>query len=154
MIRKTAITYGTFDLFHIGHLRLFKRIKEFADYLIVGVSTDEFNLEKGKKSIIPFENRIEIIKNIKCVDQVIPEANWNQKIDDIKKFKIDYFVMGEDWEGKFDFLSKYCKVIYLPRTVGISSSSLKNSLMKIKNIKLESLNEAINLLIQVKDQLS
>jgi len=153
-MKKTAITYGTFDLFHVGHLRLFKRIKEFADILIVGVSTDEFNLEKGKKSIIPFENRIEIIENLKCVDLVIPETSWEQKLDDIKKFKVDYLVMGEDWKGKFDFLAQYCKVIYLPRTDGISSTALKNSFIKIKNIKLESLNEAIKLLYQIKDQLS
>ena len=125
---KRVITYGTFDLFHIGHLRLLKRARELGDYLIVGVSTDEFNRLKGKKSIFPFEERKEIVESIKFVDKVIPEKNWEQKIEDIKKYNIDIFVMGDDWEGKFDFLKKYCEVIYLPRTENISSTLLKDRL--------------------------
>ena len=125
---KRVITYGTFDLFHVGHLRLLKRARELGDYLIVGVSTDEFNRLKGKKSVFPFEERKEIVESIKFVDKVIAEENWEQKIDDIKKYKIDIFVMGDDWKGKFDFLKKYCEVIYLPRTENISSTLLKDRL--------------------------
>ena len=125
---KRVITYGTFDLFHIGHLRLLKRARELGDYLIVGVSTDEFNKIKGKKSVFPFKERKEIVESIKFVDKVIPEVNWEQKVDDIKKYKIDIFAIGDDWKGKFDFLKKYCEVIYLPRTKDISSSILKDRL--------------------------
>lgn len=100
---KTVITYGTFDLFHIGHLRLLQRAKALGDKLIVAVSTDEFNLQKGKRAIMPFEHRVEIIKNLKCVDMVIPEESWEQKIEDIKRYKVDIFVMGDDWKSKFDF---------------------------------------------------
>ena len=125
---KRVITYGTFDLFHVGHLRLLKRARELGDYLIVGVSTDEFNRLKGKRSVFPFEERKEIVESIKFVDKVIAEENWEQKIEDIKKYNIDIFVMGDDWKGKFDFLKKYCEVIYLPRTENISSTLLKDRL--------------------------
>lgn len=152
-MKKIAITYGTFDLFHYGHLRLFQRIKEFADYLIVGVSTDEFNQLKGKKTIIPFENRIEIVRNIKYVDEVIAEESWEQKINDIKKFKVNYLVMGDDWKGRFDELQQYCEVIYLPRTDGISSSTIRNSLYEIKNLNIKSINSALEILQQIRNQL-
>ena len=128
---KRVITYGTFDLFHIGHLKLLKRARELGDYLIVGVSTDEFNKLKGKKSVFPFEERKEIIESIKFVDKVIDENKWEQKIDDIKKYNIDIFVIGDDWKGKFDFLKDYCEVVYLPRTENISSTFLKK---KIKGV--------------------
>jgi len=153
-MEKTSITYGTFDLSHIGHIKLFQRIKEFSSKLIVAVSTDEFNLTKGKKSIIPFENRFEIIKNLRCVDLVISEESWDQKISDIIEFKVDNFVMGSDWEGKFDFLKKYCEVIYLPRTEGVSTTLIKNSISDLKNINVESINNALNLLQQIRSQLS
>jgi glycerol-3-phosphate cytidylyltransferase len=120
-----VITYGTFDLFHIGHLNLLRRAKNFGDKLIVAVSTDEFNLSKGKKTVISFEDRAEIVKNINCVDLVIPETSWDQKIQDVQKYNVTTFVMGNDWEGKFDFLKEYCNVVYLPRTGGISSTDLK-----------------------------
>ncbi len=145
-MEKTSITYGTFDLSHIGHIKLFQRIKEFSSKLIVAVSTDEFNLTKGKKSIIPFENRFEIIKNLRCVDLVIPEESWDRKISDIIEYKVDNFVMGSDWEGKFNFLKKYCEVIYLPRTEGVSTTLIKNSISDLKNINVESINNALNLL--------
>ena len=106
---------------HIGHLKLLQRIKNLGDRLIVAVSIDEFNTLKGKKTIIPYEQRAEIVSNIKCVDLVIPENNWEQKIEDIKKYNVDIFTMGHDWEGKFDFLKEHCEVVYLPRTEGISS---------------------------------
>ena len=125
---KKIITYGTFDLFHIGHLKLLQRLSELGDELIVAVSTDEFNQEKGKKTIIPFEQRAEIVSNIKCVSQVIPESCWEQKIEDIKKYNIDIFAIGNDWEGKFDFLKEHCEVNYLKRTEDISTTKLKESL--------------------------
>jgi glycerol-3-phosphate cytidylyltransferase len=123
-----VITYGTFDLFHIGHLRLLKRVKELGNHLSVSISTDEFNSVKGKKTLIPYEQRKEIVENIKCVDLVIPETCWEQKIEDIKKYEIDIFAMGNDWDGKFDFLKEYCEVIYLPRTEDISSTEIKKQM--------------------------
>jgi glycerol-3-phosphate cytidylyltransferase len=122
---KNVITYGTFDLFHIGHLRLLERAKSLGDKLIVGVSTDEFNVKKGKRSFIPYQHRMEIVLSMKCVDQVIPEEDWEQKTNDIKKYNIDTFCMGGDWEGKFDFLKEKCKVVYFDRTSGIDSTSLR-----------------------------
>ena len=124
----TVITYGTYDLFHIGHLKLLQRAKELAGpegKLIVGVSTDRFNWEeKRKKSAIPYEQRAEIVGALKCVDMVIPEDDWDMKRD-ILQYKVDIFTMGGDWEGKFDQLKEVCKVVYLPRTEGISSTELK-----------------------------
>jgi len=124
----TCITYGTFDLFHIGHLNLLKRIKDMCSNLVVAVSTDEFNELKGKKCVIPYEQRAAIVSGLKYVDKVIPENNWEQKIDDVKKYNVDCFVMGNDWEGKFDFLKDFCEVFYLPRTEGISTTDLKQRL--------------------------
>ena len=126
-IRK-VITYGTFDLFHIGHLRLLQRVKNLGNHLTVAISTDEFNAIKGKKTLIPYEQRREIVENIKCVDQVIPETCWEQKENDIKIFNIDIFAMGNDWQGKFDFLRDYCEVVYLPRTDDISSTDIKKQM--------------------------
>ncbi len=125
---KRVITYGTFDLFHIGHLNLLKRAKALGDYLIVAVSSDEFNLQKGKVCKIKDTDRMQIVEAIKYVDQVIPETSWDQKIEDVKKYGVDVFVMGDDWKGKFDFLKDYCEVVYLPRTEGISSTQLKEEL--------------------------
>jgi len=132
MIKRTIITYGTFDLFHIGHLRLLQRLKKLGTKLIVAVSTDEFNNLKGKKTLIPFEERIEIIKNIKGVDIVIPEKSWEQKASDIKKYDVDIFAIGDDWYGKFNDLEEICEVLYLERTLGISSSQLKQNIKKSK----------------------
>ena len=125
---KTVITYGTYDLFHIGHLNLLKRAKALGDYLIVAVSSDDFNLQKGKVCEIKDTDRMAIVEAIKYVDKVIPETSWDQKIDDVKKYNVDIFVMGDDWKGKFDFLKDYCEVVYLPRTEGISTSGLKNDI--------------------------
>ena len=127
---KRAITYGTYDLFHIGHLRLLKRIADMADELYVAVSSDEFNALKGKKCIVPFENRKEIVEALRMVTKVIREDNWEQKKDDIQKYGCDLFVMGSDWTGKFDFLKDYCDVIYLPRTEGVSTTEIKQ---EVKN---------------------
>lgn len=134
---KIVLTYGTFDMFHIGHLNLLNRLKRLGDKLIVAVSTDEFNSIKGKKTLIPFEQRALIVQNIKCVDMVISEKKWEQKIDDIKKYNVDIFAMGDDWKGKFDFLKDYCEVIYLPRTQNISTTELKKELNKYLGISDE-----------------
>lgn len=129
---KTVITYGTYDLFHIGHLRLLQRARKLAGQdgrLIVAVSTDRFNwIEKHKKCAIPDRDRMEIVGALKCVDIVIPEDNWEQKKEDIIKYGVDIFVMGDDWEGKFDSLNELCDVVYLPRTPDVSSSGLKEEL--------------------------
>ena len=129
---RTVITYGTFDLFHIGHLNLLRRAKELGDYLIVAVSTDEFNAIKGKKCKIRDVDRMEIVRAIRYVDKVIPETEWEQKSKDIKKYNVDILVMGDDWKGKFDDLRDECEVVYLPRTVGISTTQLKTELRESK----------------------
>ncbi len=126
-MEKKVITYGTFDLFHYGHLQILKRAKALGDYLVVAVSTDEFNEIKGKKCVYPFKHRSEIVAAIQYVDEVIAEENWEQKADDIKRHNIDIFVMGDDWKGKFDDLNQYCNVVYLSRTPDISSSYLKSN---------------------------
>lgn len=150
MSKKTILTYGTFDMFHIGHLELLKRLSNLGDKLIVAVSSDEFNEIKGKKTIIPYEQRASIVEAIKYVDMVIPEHNWEQKVEDIKKYNIDIFSMGNDWEGKFDELKEYCEVIYLPRTDGISTTQLKTSLNKISDINIEDINKAFEILQRLK----
>ena len=127
-MRKTVITYGTFDMFHIGHLRLLQRLAALGDYLIVAVSTDAFNELKGKKTLIPYEQRAEIVANLQCVDLVIPEQSWEQKAQDVAKYKVDVFAMGDDWQGKFDFLKTDCEVVYLPRTLDVSTTQLKAAL--------------------------
>ena len=125
---KKVITYGTYDLLHVGHINLLRRAKELGDYLIVGLSTDEFNAGKHKEAYHTYEDRKIILESIKYVDEVIPEATWEQKIDDVVNNKVDIFVMGDDWKGKFDFLEDYCEVIYLPRTAGISTTKIKTDL--------------------------
>ncbi len=125
---KTVITYGTFDMFHIGHLRLLQRLAALGDRLIVAVSTDDFNALKGKKTLIPYDQRAEIVANIQCVDLVIPEQNWDQKAQDIAKFNVDVLAMGDDWQGKFDFLKSECDVVYLARTQDVSTTQLKIAL--------------------------
>lgn len=125
---KRVITYGTFDMLHPGHINLLRRAKELGDFLIVALSGDEFNALKGKKSYYTFEERKQVLEAIRYVDMVIKEENWEQKHTDVKDHAIDVFVMGDDWEGKFDFLKEQCEVVYLPRTVGISTTKIKNDL--------------------------
>lgn len=126
---KRVITYGTFDLLHYGHINLLRRAKELGDYLIVGLSTDDFNWNcKNKKCYFSYEERKQLLEAVRYVDLVIPEENWTQKVEDVKLYKADIFVMGNDWEGKFDFLKDYCEVTYLSRTPEISSSQIKNEL--------------------------
>jgi glycerol-3-phosphate cytidylyltransferase len=125
---KKVITYGTFDILHIGHINLLKRARSLGDKLIVGLSSDNFNAQKHKSALLNYHNRKVVLEAIRYVDMVIPEISWEQKILDIQKYNIDIFVIGDDWEGKFDFLKEYCKVIYLSRTDGISTSQIKNEL--------------------------
>lgn len=133
---KRVITYGTFDLLHYGHINLLRRAKKLGDYLIVALSTDEFNWKsKHKKTYFSYKQRKQLLEAIRYVDLVIPEKNWNQKISDMKEYNIDTFVMGDDWKGKFDFLKKEnVNVIYLPRTPEISSSRIKRDLNDTKEV--------------------
>ncbi|MBC1229318.1 glycerol-3-phosphate cytidylyltransferase [Listeria booriae] len=125
---KKVITYGTFDLLHWGHIKLLERAKALGDYLVVAISTDEFNRLKHKEAYHSFEHRKLILEAIRYVDEVIPENEWEQKIQDVKDHNIDIFVMGDDWKGEFDFLKDYCEVVYLPRTTGISTTKIKDDL--------------------------
>ncbi|MEU3330795.1 adenylyltransferase/cytidyltransferase family protein [Glutamicibacter creatinolyticus] len=151
---KTVLTYGTFDLFHIGHLNILKRLKEQGDRLIVGVSTDEFNAIKGKKPVVPFEQRIEIVKAIKYVDEAIPEETWAQKREDIAKYGVNVFGIGEDWRGKFDDLDDEVEVIYLPRTSGISTTEMKRVLSEFDERHVQSLKNTLDTLSQIVKELS
>lgn len=130
---KKVITYGTFDLLHYGHINLLRRAKQYGDYLIVALSTDEFNWnQKHKKSYFSYEQRKNLLEAIRYVDLVIPEESWEQKISDVQEFRVDTFVMGDDWAGKFDFLEDYCEVVYLPRTPEISSTQIRQELKNPK----------------------
>lgn len=127
---KRVITYGTFDLLHYGHVNLLRRAKEQGDYLIVAISTDEFNWnQKQKKCYFSYEIRKQLVEAIRYVDLVIPEESWEQKMSDVKEYHIDTFVMGDDWTGKFDFLKdEGVDVVYLPRTPEVSTTQIKKDL--------------------------
>ena len=125
---RRVITYGTFDLLHYGHINLLKRAKALGDYLIVALSSDEFNSVKGKRCYFPYAERRKLVEAIRYVDLVIPETCWEQKITDIQELRADVFVMGDDWTGKFDFLMEHCEVVYLSRTPEISTSRIKQEL--------------------------
>jgi len=132
---KRVLTYGTFDLLHFGHIRLLKRAKNLGDYLIVALSTDEFNLrEKGKKTYHSYETRKEMLEALRVVDLVIPEQNWEQKADDVKRYEADIVVMGGDWAGsdKFEYLKEFCEVCYLDRTEGVSTTQIKEELKLVE----------------------
>lgn len=133
VVLRKILTYGTFDLLHLGHINLLQRSKELGDHLTVGLSTDDFNIVKSKKSYHNYEARKLILESIKYVDMVIPENNWDQKVRDVITNAIDVFVMGDDWEGEFDYLKDYCQVIYLPRTAGISTTKIKKDLLVVSN---------------------
>lgn len=126
MKNKTIITYGTFDTFHFGHWNLLKRASELGDKLIVGVSSDEFNLIKGKKCYHDYNTRKGIVESLRFVDETIKEESWEQKVFDIKRHDVAVFSIGDDWKGKFDFLQEFCEVVYLPRTHDISSTLMKS----------------------------
>lgn len=145
---KRILTYGTFDLLHYGHIRLLKRAKELGDYLIVAVSTDEFNAIKHKKAYHDYETRKKMLEAVRYVDLVIPENNWEQKIDDVKTYHVDVVVMGSDWAGsdKFDYLKDYCEVVYLDRTEGISTTKIK------KDLKLQPARDNVNQIPETEDE--
>lgn len=126
---RRVITYGTFDLLHYGHIHLLRRAKEYGDYLIVALSTDEFNLaEKNKKSFFTCDQRKQLLEAIRYVDLVIPEERWDQKLSDVKEYHVNTFVIGDDWKGKFDYLKDVCNVVYLSRTPEISTTQIKTQL--------------------------
>lgn len=127
---KRILTYGTFDLLHYGHINILKRAKALGDYLIVALSTDEFNAIKNKKAYHSYETRKKMLEAIRYVDLVIPENTWEQKVQDIQKYHVDVVVMGDDWAGsdRFNYLQEYCEVVYLPRTPGVSTSKIKQEL--------------------------
>lgn len=127
MKQSTVITYGTFDLFHFGHVRLLKRLKSLGDRLIVGCSTDEFNAIKGKRTVIPYDQRLEVLASCRYVDDVFPEENWDQKRSDVIAHGATIFAMGDDWAGHFDALQDIVQVIYLPRTEDISTTDVKRT---------------------------
>lgn len=140
-------------MFHIGHLNLLRRLHEMADRVIVAVSTDEFNDGKGKKVMIPYEQRADIVQAIRYVDLVIPETSWDQKEDDIDKYNVDIFAIGKDWENKFDFLKNRCEVIYLDRTKNISTTFLKKSLTRFLSISHDDLRNAFDILELLRKEL-
>ena len=125
---RKVITYGTFDMLHYGHINLLRRAKSLGDYLIVALSTDEFNRTKGKECYFSYEQRRLLLEAIRYVDLVIPEASWDQKISDVQEFRVDTFCMGDDWKGKFAFLEPYCEVVYFGRTPEISTTRIKDEL--------------------------
>ena len=128
---RRVITYGTYDLLHYGHINLLRRAKELGDYLIVALSTDEFNWNsKQKKCYFSYEKRKQLLEAIRYVDLVIPEENGEQRVQDVQELRVDTFVMGDDWKGKFDFLKDFCEVVYLERTPEISTTIIKKDLGK------------------------
>ncbi|WP_242618794.1 glycerol-3-phosphate cytidylyltransferase [Alteromonas sp. KUL49] len=141
---KTVLTYGTFDLFHVGHVNLLRRLRALGDRLIVGLSSDEFNAIKGKKSFYSYEERKNILLASQYVDEVIPENNWEQKVDDVKKYNVDIFGMGSDWTGKFDELKHNCEVVYLDRTKDISTTEVKQSLSGLNADKIKELEKSLH----------
>lgn len=149
---KRIITYGTYDMFHIGHLKLLERLSLMADELIVAVSTDDFNALKGKKTLIPYKQRAAIVEAIKYVDFVIPEYSWEQKKYDIEKYNIDIFAIGDDWEGKFDHLKGFCEVVYLPRTQEISSTYLKETLGVFNRLSNEDFENVFEVIRQMRSE--
>jgi glycerol-3-phosphate cytidylyltransferase len=130
---KTVLTYGTYDLLHKGHVLLLERARNLGDRLIVGLSTDAFNELKGKRCFYSYEERYLILSAIRHVDMVIPEEDWEQKVSDIQAYDVDVFVMGDDWEGKFDYLTDYCEVVYLPRTENVSTTEIIEAIGRRQN---------------------
>lgn len=146
---KVVVTYGTFDLFHVGHVRLLERLSQLGDKLIVGVSTDTFNMSKGKKSFFSYEERAEIVASCKYVDEVFPEEKWEQKVEDIINNNVAVFAIGEDWKGKFDFLEEYCEVVYLSRTRDISTTEIKERLSTISEESMQDLEASLHSMIEI-----
>ena len=153
MTMTTIVTYGTFDLYHVGHVRLLKRLKQLGDRLVVGLSTDEFNVLKGKNVVIPYKDRREILLSCRYVDSVFEENSWEQKREDLVREKADFFAIGDDWAGKFDDLEDVVKVIYLPRTKDISTTELKTVLSYLNKEKVSELTNLLENLSNVVKQL-
>lgn len=139
----TVITYGTFDLFHIGHVNLLRRLRALGDRLVVGCSTDEFNALKGKKTVMPYDHRAQILASLRFVDDVFPERSWDQKREDIRRERADIFAMGDDWAGKFDDLSDACEVVYLPRTRDVSTTEVRQWVNGLHAEKIGELRAAV-----------
>jgi len=149
----TVITYGTFDVFHVGHVKLLARLRGLGTRLVVGCSTDEFNALKGKRSLMPFEHRAEILRACRYVDGVFPEEGWDQKRADILRERADIFAMGDDWVGKFDELGDICRVIYLPRTENISSTEIRQLARSLHEEQVQAVKAAARHLMHTIDRL-
>ena len=141
---KTVITYGTFDIFHAGHVRMLRRARELGDRLYVGVSTDEFNIQKGKRSLFTYEERAEIVGANRHVDGVFPESSWEQRRQDIERYGAAVFVIGDDWAGKFDHLNDMVNVVYLPRTPSVSTTEVKASLRGFSTQQVDALRSGVD----------
>ncbi|MEJ5230088.1 MAG: adenylyltransferase/cytidyltransferase family protein [Pseudothermotoga sp.] len=154
---RTVLTYGSFDLFHIGHLNFLQKARDFGDRLVVGVTTDEFDLLKGKVDLFNYEERAKVVESIKYVDEIFPAKGWEEKIEDIEKYKPHVIVASEEWREKYEPLRKLCRVEFLPRTQGISSSRLRHLLNAIEELTatLESLpiNERQEILTLIREKL-
>lgn len=146
---KTILTYGTFDLFHLGHLNMLERLRGMGDRLIVGVSTDEFNLLKGKRSVFSYAERSRIVAALRCVDLIFPEDSWQQKSQDISKYAVDVFGIGADWRGKFTDLESLCDVVYLERTPSISTTDVKQSLAKLDEKQIQLIKESLDSVMSI-----
>lgn len=149
----TVVTYGTFDLFHVGHVRLLRRLRELGDRLVVGLSTDEFNEVKGKKVIIPFSDRKEILLSCKYVDDVFEEKCWEQKREDLTRESADIFAIGDDWSGRFDELEDIVRVLYIPRTKDISTTELKTVLRQFDEDKISEIKNVTSHLLELTQKL-
>lgn len=146
---RVVLTYGTFDLFHIGHVRLLHRLRALGTSLVVGLSTDKFNAEKGKQSVIPYDARKEVLLACRYVDKVIPEDSWDQKADDIRREKASVFAMGDDWAGRFDELADLCEVVYLPRTRDVSTTDIKGWVTSLRNEQVAEITLTVDRLRQL-----
>jgi glycerol-3-phosphate cytidylyltransferase len=146
---KVVITYGTFDLFHIGHVNLLRRLRELGDRLVVGVSTDEFNAVKGKRTMVSYQHRAEIVAACRYVDKTFPEIRWEQKREDIERERASIFAMGDDWVGKFDDLRDVCEVVYLPRTRDVSTTELRQYINALHAERIGELRAAVEHLARV-----
>lgn len=151
---KTVITYGTFDIFHVGHLNLLQRARALGDRLVVGVSTDVFNASKGKRSVFPYEERAAIVRSIRAVDDVFPEDDWSQKRADVLRHGAAVFVMGEDWRGRFDDLADVVEVVYLPRTPEVSTTQTKASLKAFSTQQVDALRAAVDVVSSIVQSLA
>ena len=152
--KRVVLTYGTFDLFHVGHVRLLQRLRSLGTSLVVGLSTDEFNAQKGKRTIIPYEARREVLMSCRYVDRVFPEASWAQKREDVSREGAAIFAMGDDWAGHFDELSSVCEVVYLPRTRDVSTTDIKGWMQAEQQERIASVKSAMGHLNSLIDELA